>query len=60
MFTQMLPWLITAGTIGLVIGFMIGVSFGSALVRSHYTHILKGTQPQPTPKRAGRYSEDFY
>jgi hypothetical protein len=68
MFAQMLPWLITAGTIGLAIGLLIGISVGSALVRSHYTHMLNGpahpgngTQPQPMPKRAGyRYPEDYY
>jgi hypothetical protein len=68
MFTQMLPWLITALTIGLAIGLLIGIALGSTMTRSHYTHMLNGptrsgngTQPQPVPKRAGyRYPEDYY
>ncbi|GLV56316.1 hypothetical protein KDH_31570 [Dictyobacter sp. S3.2.2.5] len=40
MLTQVFPWIVVSGLLGLIAGLILGIYLASALVRGHYSHIL--------------------
>ncbi len=69
MASQILPWLVVALLSGIVLGLIIGVALGSSLVKGHYSHFVRKTQPPqpsktrplvpPPPANQAPYCDDF-